>query len=234
MFARAFLLLLLAAPGFAAAVPAGPRSGRWAHEEVKGAAPDPQVTWGRLGNGFRYALRPHAGAPGRVTLQWVVLAGSLDEAPDERGLAHFTEHLAFGGTRRFPPGAMLRLFQRLGLEYGSDINAETAFGHTAYRLEFRRADPALLREGLRLFRDFADRITFAPEVIERERRIVRAELRGRASLAGLRQEASLPLVFRGLAFPERSPGGGEEQVARLRREQFLAFHARQYRPDLMV
>jgi len=234
VFARALLLLLLAAPSFAAAVPAGPRSGRWAHEEIRGAAPDPQVIWGRLGNGFRYALRPHAGNPGRVTLQWMVLAGSLDEGPDERGLAHFTEHLAFGGTRRFPPGAMLRLFQRLGLEYGSDINAETTFGHTAYRLEFRRAEPALLREGLRLFRDFADGITFAPEVIERERRIVRAELRGRASLAGLRQEASLPLVFRGLAFPERSPGGGEEQVARLRREQFLGFHAQQYRPDLMV
>jgi len=51
VLARALLLLLLAAPGFAAAVPAGPRAGRWAHEEVKGAAPDPQVTWGRLDNG---------------------------------------------------------------------------------------------------------------------------------------------------------------------------------------
>src|SRR5881409_2791533 len=75
-----------------AAVPevTGPRSGKWAHEGPKQTlTPDPNVTWGRLDNGFRYALLPHHGVPGRVALQLIVLAGSLDERPNELGIAHY-------------------------------------------------------------------------------------------------------------------------------------------------
>jgi len=180
----AFRLTLLSALLAAAspAAPAGPRSGRWAHETPRSLSPDPAVTWGRLENGFRYALLPHAGVPGRVTMQWVVLAGSLDEGPKERGIAHYVEHLAFGGTANFPADRMVDLFQRLGVEYGSDVNAITTFDHTAYRLDFRENDAALLGEGLRLFRDFGDALAFEPVAIERERRVVLAELRNRDTL----------------------------------------------------
>lgn len=209
------------------------RSSRWAHETSR-LAPDPAVVWRRLENGFRYALRPHTGVPGRVVLHLVVLSGSMDERPDERGMAHYLEHLAFGGTSDFLPGQMVLLFQRLGMEYGSDVNAQTTFDSTVYRLDYRRADPVLLNEGLRLFRGFADGLALDPQVIERERRVVLAELRLRNTLAGRRELASMPVVFRGLTFPERSPGGSEEQIARFTREQFLAYYQRNYRADLMV
>ncbi len=225
-----FALLAVALSG----APAGPRSGRWAHETPRSVASDPGVTWGRLENGFRYALLPHTGVPGRVTTQLVVLAGSLDEGPSELGIAHYTEHLAFGGTANFPADRMVDLFQRLGVEYGSDVNAITTFDHTAYRLDFRENDPALLGEGLRLFREFGDALSFDPVAIERERRVVLAELRNRDTLDGRRQQASLPLVFRGLRFPERQPGGREELIRGFTREQFVGFHRRNYRPDLMV
>ncbi len=214
--------------------PVGPRTGKWAHEAPKSLAPDPQMTWGRLDNGLRYALLPHRGVPGRVALQFIVLAGSLDERPDELGIAHYIEHLCFGGSKNFKAEEMTSLFQRLGIEYGSDINAITTFDYTAYRLDFRDNDPALLREGLRLFRDFGDGVTFSPAAIEQERRVVRAELRNRNTIAGKRQMASLPLVFRGLKFPEREPGGDEALIAKFTREQFLNFYQRNYRPDLMV
>jgi zinc protease len=150
------LALFVAGPASAARTPeiAGPRSGKWAHEVPKALAPDPKVVWGRLENGFRYALLPHNGVSGRVTLQLVVLTGSLDERPDELGIAHFTEHMSFGGSRNFKAEDMVALFQRLGVEYGSDVNAITTFDYTAYRLEFRENDAALLRDGMRLFRDF--------------------------------------------------------------------------------
>jgi zinc protease len=212
----------------------GPRTGKWAHEITKSITPDPKVLWGRLDNGFRYALLPHNGVPGRVTLQLVVLAGSLDEQPDEQGIAHYTEHLAFGGSRNFKPEDMVALFQRLGVEYGSDVNAITTFDYTAYRLEFRETQPALLRDGLRLFRDFGDGLTFDQASIERERRVVLAELRNRNTLSGQQQQASLPVVFRGLHFPQRTPGGSEMLISKFTRDQFLAFYQRNYRPDLMV
>lgn len=212
----------------------GPRSGRWAHETPKSATPDPGVIWGRLDNGFRYALLPHQGVPGRVALQLVVLAGSLDERPDELGIAHYVEHLAFGGSKNFKADDMVALFQRLGVEYGSDVNATTTFDRTAYRLDFRENDAALLREGLRLFRDFGDGVSFDPAIIERERRVVLAELRNRNTVSDKQQLASMPVVFRGLQFPQRSPGGSEALIGKFTREQFLAFYQRNYRPDLMV
>src|SRR5688572_16148918 len=212
----------------------GPRTGRWAHETPRSIAPDPKVVWGRLDNGFRYALLPHQGVPGRVALQLVVLAGSLDEEPLEQGIAHYTEHMAFGGSRNFRAEDMVALFQRLGVEYGSDVNAVTTFDYTAYRLDFRENGAELLREGLRLFRDFGDAVSFDQAIIERERRIVLAELRSRNTLSGQQQQASLPVVFRGLQFPQRSPGGSEALIAKFTREQFLEFYRRNYRPDLMV
>ncbi len=230
------IALMFATPSFAAraAEPVGPRSGRWAHETPRSVAPDPKVVWGRLDNGFRYALLPHAGVPGRVTMQLVVLTGSLDELPDELGIAHYTEHMAFGGSRNFRAEDMTALFQRLGIEYGSDINAVTTFDYTAYRLDFRENEPSLVREGLRLFRDFGDGVSFEPRIIEQERRVVLAELRNRNTLSGQQQQASMPIVFRGLQFPHRSPGGSEAQIAKFTREQFLRFYKRNYRPDLMV
>ncbi|MEO5957892.1 MAG: insulinase family protein [Opitutaceae bacterium] len=213
--------------------PAGARSGKWAHEGAK-FAPDERVVWGRLDNGFRYALLPHRGVPGRVALQLVVLAGSLDERPDELGIAHYTEHVAFGGSRTFKADEMVGLFQRLGIEYGSDVNAITTFDYTAYRLDFRENDPALLRDGLRLFRGFGDGLTFDPAIIEQERRVVLAELRLHQTLNEQRQNASMPVAFRGLLFPQRAPGGKEALIGKFTREQFLNFYRRTYRCDSMV
>ena len=196
LFALTGILVASTARAAPAPTPAGPRSGKWAHETPKSLAPDPRVVWGRLDNGFRYVLLPHAGVPGRVALQIIVLSGSLDERPDELGIAHYTEHMAFGGSRHFKAEDMVSLFQRLGVEYGSDVNATTTFDHTAYRLDFRENDAALLREGMRLFRDFADGVSFEPAMIERERRVVLAELRNRNNLSGQQQQASMPVVFR--------------------------------------
>ena len=227
------LLCATAAVTAAPAVPAGPRGGKWAHEGAK-LAPDPHVVWGRLDNGFRYALLPHQGVPGRVSLQLIVLAGSLDERTDELGMAHNIEHLCFAGSKNFKAEDMVSLFQRLGVEYGSDVNAVTTFDTTTFRLDFRENDGALLREGLRLFRDFGDGVSFEPHGIEQERRVVLAELRNHRTIADRQQRASMPVVFRGLRFPERQPGGSEEQIARFTRAQFLEFYRRNYRPDLMV
>ena len=233
----ALTLSILSSAGVQAATPEhlSPRSGKWAHEVPKQTlTPDARVSWGRLDNGFRYALLPHKGSPGRVTLQLIVLAGSLDERPDELGIAHYIEHLAFGGSRNFKAEDMVSLFQRLGVEYGSDVNAITTFDRTAFRLDFRENTPALLREGLQLFRDFGDGVSFSPATIEQERRVVLAELRNHHTVADQRQNASMPVIFRGLAFPNRIPGGDERLIAKFTREQFLNFYRRNYRPDLMV
>jgi len=233
---RSFRLFVpLLALALVAALPAqtGPRAGQWAHAAGK-FAPDPAVVWGKLDNGMRYALLPHRGVPGRVSLRLLVLSGSVDEQPDELGIAHFTEHMAFRGTRHFDQRGMVALFQKLGVEYGSDVNAMTSFDHTYYALEYRENGPDLLREGLRWFRDIGDGVTFDPTAIEFERRVILAEMRQRDSLAEREQQAALPTALRGLRLAERVPIGTEASINAMSRKQFLQFYERCYRPDLMV
>lgn len=231
---RFFLHGLLAGLFTVAAFAAGdPRAGRWAHEGTA-HQPDSRVVWGRLDNGLRYALLPHRGVPGHVNMQFVVLAGSVDERPDELGIAHFTEHMAFHGSAEMNELQMLSFFRRLGAEYGSDVNAFTTFDSTTYSLDFRENDPRFLADGLRFFRGVAGSITFESAVIDRERRVIFAEKRNRNGLSDQQRDATLPVIFRGVNFAEHSPIGTDETLRSLRREQFLDFYRRCYRPDLMV
>lgn len=227
------LALLIFATGLSAQSVEGPRSGRWAHEGSP-LNPDRNVIWGRLDNGVRYALLPHQGVPGRLALRYVVLAGSVDERDDEAGIAHFTEHLAFRGTANFKANEMVALFQRLGVEYGSDVNAVTTHDYTSYMLDYREHTPDLIREGLRFFRGIGDGPIFDPQAIVWESRVILAEMRSRDSLSARQLMDSFPVVFRGLGFARHSPIGTEESIRSFRREHFLEFHRRNYRPDLTV
>ncbi len=222
---------LLCATGLVAQVVA--REGRWAHED-SALQPDERVVWGKLANGVRYALLPHGAVEQAATLQLLVLSGSMDERDDERGLAHFIEHMCFRGTTAFSEEEMVRFFQELGIEYGSDVNAITTFDHTAYTLDFRDASEEMLGRGLDLFRSFADGVLFTPESIENERGVILSELRGRDNVQARGELSSLQTAFDGLVFPDRTPGGTPEDIAALRHQQFLDFYERCYRPDLMV
>ncbi len=234
MIPRSFIVLLaVSVVSLGSLAQDAPRQGIWAHSESD-LAPHAAVEWGQLDNGFRYALMPHDGVPGAATLQLLVLVGSMDEADDERGLAHFMEHMAFRGNQSFSADEMEQFFHELGIEFGSDINAVTSFDHTAYTLDFREASLPLLDRGLELFRNFADGVRFTAEEIEQERGVILSELRGRDNIGAKGQFDSMETLFEGLTFIDRSPGGSYDSVAALSLEQFRTFYQRYYRSDLMV
>ncbi|MGJ3242476.1 MAG: M16 family metallopeptidase [Opitutales bacterium] len=209
------------------------RSGQWPHEAYD-LKPDPEVTWGRLDNGFRYALRPHDGQSGRISMNLLVLAGSLDETPAEHGIAHFIEHMAFNGTERYPPGKLAAFFKRLGMEAGHDINAFTTLDHTVYTLELPENSAALQTESLGVLSDFAFRISFDPEEIEKERGVIQSERRIYDGMQFRADRASEQFFYPGLTFPDRVAIGTPESIDNLRTEQFRSWYRRHYRPDLMV
>ncbi|UQV18085.1 insulinase family protein [Brevundimonas albigilva] len=96
---------------------------------------DPAVRFGLLPNGMRYALLRNATPPGQASFRLRIDAGSLMETDEQKGLAHFMEHMAFNGTKDIPENEMLRILERLGLAFGADTNAFTSFDQTAYVLE---------------------------------------------------------------------------------------------------
>lgn len=234
---RAFLalgaVLTSAVVAVAANSQSSQRSGLWAHE-TSALKPDPNVVWGRLDNGLRYALLPHRGVPGRVSSQMIVLTGSVDELDDERGIAHFMEHMVFRTSTHFTLDEKLEFFRKLGMEFGSDVSATTTHEYTNFSLEFHDATPELLSQGFRIYRDFADGAKFIPAEIDKERGVVLSEMRDRGGLMSTTMDDSAPVLFKGLRYVDRAPIGTEATLRSFTREHFVRFYQRCYRPDLMV
>ncbi len=210
-----------------------PRGGGWPHDRSD-LKPDPSVTWGTLDNGLRYALKPHAGAPGQISMRLLALTGSIDERPNELGVAHFIEHMAFNGTKNFEPGELSQYFQSLGMDYGFDVNAFTSADHTVYIIELPENTEQEMRTGMQILRDFSDGISFDPEEIDRERGVIMSEMRGRVGLEMRSDISAQQLVFRGHKFPERIPIGTEERILNMQRPDFVGFYERNYRSDNLI
>ncbi|KXU36084.1 peptidase M16 [Cephaloticoccus capnophilus] len=196
--------------------------------------PDPVLRTGELPNGLRYAIYPNKEPQGRASLQLVVLAGSLHETEEQRGLAHFLEHMAFNGSTHYPPGTLIEFFQRMGMSFGGDTNAFTSFDRTQYRLELPRTDADTLAEGLRVLSDYAGGLLLLDEEIDRERGVILNEKRARDSVAYRSFVAQFGAMLPAARLPQRLPIGLESVIEEAGRDRFVDFWDTWYRPERMI
>src|SRR5438876_4872722 len=138
---------------------------------------DPEVLVGALANGLRFYVRPNGKPAREAELRLVIRAGSVLEDDDQRGLAHFVEHMEFQGTRHFPGEGINAFLGALGLSIGADANAATSFDETEYMLRVPTEKPEVLARALTVLDDCARSATFDQAAIERQRAIVLAEWR---------------------------------------------------------
>ena len=149
--------------------------------ETSDLKPDPSLRRGTLGNGFRYVLKKHNEPKDRVALFLMVNAGSFNEAENQRGAAHFLEHLMFNGSENFPPGSLINYFQSIGMDFGGDTNAFTTYDRTVYNIVLPKGGSEDLESGLLVLSDYAGRALLLEEEIEKERGVILAEKRSRDS-----------------------------------------------------
>src|SRR5690606_5461211 len=142
-------------------------------------AVDPNIIFGVLPNGMKYALLKNGTPKNSVIIRMRFNVGSFAEADDQRGLAHFIEHMAFNGSTHVPEGEMIKLLERKGLAFGADTNASTGFDQTVYKLDLPGASDDLIDTGLMLMREAASELTIDPEAVNRERGVVLSERRAR-------------------------------------------------------
>src|SRR5258708_38336013 len=109
---------------------------------------DPLITVGTLPNGLRYYVRANRQPLARAELRLVVNAGSVLEDEDQRGLAHFVEHMSFNGTLRFPGQDVGAFMQSLGMRFGAHVNANTSFDETVYQLQIPTSNAAVIDRSL--------------------------------------------------------------------------------------
>ena len=196
--------------------------------------PDPSLVRGILPNGLRYVLKENREPRNRVAAYLNIQAGSLHETDEQRGYAHFLEHMLFNGSTNFKPGELVEYFQSIGMSFGGDINARTSFDETVYHVILPDAGRSQVEKGFTVLADYARGALLLEKEIERERGVILSERRARDSAEYRTYVAGSEFALRGTRMPQRMPIGVEETLKKADRTQLKRFYDQWYRPENMI
>ncbi len=192
---------------------------------------DPNIVFGVLPNGMKYALLANSTPKDSVVLRMRFDVGSFAEAEDQRGLAHFLEHMAFNGSTNVPEGEMIKLLERKGLAFGADTNASTGFDETIYQLDLPNASDDLIDTGLMLMRETGGELAIDPTAVDRERGIILSERRARDTYQLRNLIDQLDFQMQGMKVASRLPVGTEEVIKTAPAARLRDLYDRYYRPE---
>lgn len=239
LLASPFLALALAAPLWSqtAPFPVAPAPVAAATDDVpwlyrgSDVPRDPDWRMGVLPNGVRWAVRKNGVPPGQVSVRVRMDTGALYEQDSERGFAHLIEHLSFRGSAKVPDGESKRVWQRLGVTFGSDSNATTTPVSTTYKLDLPAATAEGLDQSIGILAGMMDQPNITQTALDQERPVVLAEQRERVRPQDRIQDATMALYFAGQPMAERPVIGTIETLNAATPATIRAFHDRWYRPD---
>jgi zinc protease len=216
-----FVLLLLASPALA--------------QDLSAPLPlSTAIRTGTLPNGLTFFIRRNAQPEKRAALRLVVKAGSIDEAEDQRGLAHLLEHMAFNGSTHFKAGELVTYLETIGARFGPDVNAYTSYDETVYMLEVPTDRPEIVGRGFEALSDFAGGITLATEEIDRERGVVIEEWRLRQGVGSRMESAQMTALYGESRYVDRVPIGLPDLIKTFPAQRLRDFYRDQYHPDRMA
>ncbi len=193
---------------------------------------DPEVRIGKLDNGLTYYIR-HNNNPEHVANFYIAQkVGSINEDDNQRGLAHFLEHMAFNGSEHFPDNGIIEYTRSLGVEFGRDLNAYTSLDQTVYNIDnvptYRQSavDSCIL-----ILKDWSNGLLLMPEEIDKERGVVHGEWRLGSGPGQRMQDAAFPQLFKGSKYGNRLPIGLMSIIDSFRPATLRAYYEKWYRPD---
>ena len=232
-----FILLTLAIAATAGVVASAQRAVTTGPQNIPLTAVvpvDPRITVGTLPNGMRYYIRKNQQPQGRAELRLVVNAGSILEDDDQRGLAHFVEHMAFNGTSHFPKQDVVAFLQSTGMRFGAHINANTNFDQTVYMLQIPTDSAAVVERSLLILEDWAHAVSFDSDEIEKERGVILEEWRTGLGAGARLLDVQLPVMLKDSRYADRLPIGKPEIIRTFPADRLKKFYTDWYRPDLMA
>jgi zinc protease len=207
--------------------------GLWAQDYL-GRPADPAVRFGTLPNGLHYAILKNDTPKGAVSMRMLIGSGSLKEREEERGLAHFLEHMAFRGSANVADGEVVHMLERQGLRFGPDTNAMTSHERTVYMFNFPNATPDSIDTGLKLFREIGERLKLDPAAVEAEKGVVLSEERLRDTPAFKATKTQIGLLLAGTRVPQRWAIGTVETIKAATSERLRRYYRANYRPENAV
>lgn len=204
-------------------------------QDLKSTLPtDPHLLTGKFANGLTYYVRPNQKPEKKVELRLVVKAGSILEDNDQQGLAHFMEHMNFNGTKNFQKNELVNYLQSIGVEFGADLNAYTAFDQTVYILPIPTDKPGNLEKGFQIIEDWAHNALLTDKDIDDERGVVLEESRLGKGADDRMLKKYFPKYAAGTKYAERLPIGKDSILKTFKYETIRRFYKDWYRPDLQA
>lgn len=196
--------------------------------------PDPHVKIGKLSNGMTYYIRHNEQPKKVVELRLAVNAGSNQENENQRGLAHFTEHMSFNGIEGMPGNTMIDKLQSIGVVFGADLNAYTSFDETVYMIPMPLDNPANLDLGLQILRGWAHGLLYDHAEIDAERGVITEEYRMGLGADDRMRKEYWPILMKDSRYAERMPIGLIEVIQGFEYQTIKDFYHDWYRPDLQA
>ena len=196
---------------------------------------DPELRVGKLDNGLTYYLRDNDAPGGSVDLRLVINAGSSQQEVPDSGSAHFLEHMMFNGTASFPANELDRALQRLGIQFGPELNAFTSYDETIYLLSASTSDAAAIPTAFDVLAEWASAATIDEAEVISERGVVRDELRqGRESVDGIIFDAFEAVYTQGTPYEGHAVIGEPARVESTEAAALRSFYDRWYQPANMA
>lgn len=203
-----------------------------AQQQVPAIPVDQNVRIGKLDNGLTYYIRHNAKPENRAEFYIAQKVGSILEEDNQRGLAHFLEHMCFNGTTHFPGNALREYLENNGVKFGENLNAYTAVDETVYNI----SNVPVVRDGiidscLLILHDWANDLTLDPKEIDEERGVIHEEWRTRQSPMMRMYEKIFPVIYEGSKYAYRLPIGTMEVVDNFPYQDLRDYYEKWYRPD---
>ena len=193
---------------------------------------DPNVRIGKLENGLTYYIRHNELPENRADFYIAQKVGSILEEDNQRGLAHFLEHMCFNGTTHFPGKSLISWLETIGVRFGYNLNAYTSIDETVYNI----SNVPVTRDGvvdscLLILHDWANDLTLDPKEIDNERGVIHEEWRGGQGAMMRMYEQSFPKTFAGSKYGHRLPIGTMEVIDNFPYQALRDYYEKWYRPD---
>lgn len=194
---------------------------------------DKAVRYGRLPNGLTYYIRHNAEPQKQVNFYIAQKVGSVQEEEEQRGLAHFLEHMAFNGSKHFPhDGQLVRYCESIGVKFGDNLNAYTSTDETVYNIDNVPVTPSNIDSCLYILADWSGGLFLTDKEIDKERGVIQEEWRMTHKAIQRIYERQLPNLYPGSRYGHRLPIGLMEVVRNFDPEVLRAYYKKWYRPDL--
>lgn len=219
----AALMLLVAAAG---------TSGAQGMPQIQTVPVDSAVIKGTLDNGLTYYIRHNETPKGQADFYIAQKVGSILEEDNQRGLAHFLEHMCFNGTKNFPEKGIINWLETVGVKFGANLNAYTSIDETVYNISnVPVARQSVQDSCLLILHDWSCDLTLDPKEIDAERGVIHEEWRQRNKGQMRVLEKLLPVIYPGSRYGERLPIGTMEIVDNFPPKALIDYYHKWYRPD---